>query len=138
MKMENDEKFEKKLTCRFKIDIRNLTLTRALESLKNLHFNDAKWCKIWRGTDLSAQNWHEEFNEFWPRHSKISKICPLMGWLWPMYIIFELTKYREVMLDGAKDWSKIWKKTDLCFQKWHEEFGKLSTEHSEISKLELS
>ena len=42
MKMENDEKFEKKLTCRFKIDIRNLTLTRALESLKNLHFNDAK------------------------------------------------------------------------------------------------
>ena len=30
--------------------------------------------------------------------------------------MFELKKYREVMFDGTEDWSKIWKKTDLCFQ----------------------
>ena len=25
-----------------------------------------EWCKIWKGIDLSVQNWHEEFDEFWP------------------------------------------------------------------------
>ena len=28
------------------------------------HDNEEQ-CKIWRGIDLSFQNWHEEFNEFW-------------------------------------------------------------------------
>ena len=37
MAMKNDAKFEEELTCQFKIDMRNLT--RALENLKNLHFN---------------------------------------------------------------------------------------------------
>ena len=175
MAMKNDTKFEVELTCRFKIDMRNLInfdpstrkiskictlmswpkyimfqlkrytgimfqctqdwykvwrktglcfqkltwgiwqiFTRALESLqigtlmayfclklkmyefKNCrgvmcHGND-KWCKIWRGTDLSVQNWHEEFDEFWPEHSKISKICTLMGFFWTKYIMFELKK----------------------------------------------
>ena len=39
MTLENDKKSEKELTCRFKIDIRKQILTRALKSLKNLHFN---------------------------------------------------------------------------------------------------
>ena len=87
------------------------------------HDNE-EWCKIWRGNDLSVQNWHEEFDEFWLEHLKVSKICSLMGYFWPKYIIFELKKYRRVMFDGTEDWWKIWRKTDLCFQKWHEEFGK--------------
>ena len=37
-----------------------------------------KWCKIWRGTDLSFQNWYEEFDEFWPGHWEVSKNCTLM------------------------------------------------------------
>ena len=41
MTMKNDTKLEEELNCRFKIDMRNFTnLTRALESLENLHF---KW-----------------------------------------------------------------------------------------------
>ena len=36
------------------------------------HGNE-EWYKIWRGIDLTVQNWHEEFQEFWPKHSKISK-----------------------------------------------------------------
>ena len=40
------------------------------------HDNE-EWSKIWRG-DLSVQNWHEEFDEFWPEHSKIIKICTLI------------------------------------------------------------
>ena len=23
-----------------------------------------EWCKNWRGSDLSVQNWHDEFEEF--------------------------------------------------------------------------
>ena len=51
--------------------------------------------------------------------------------------MFELKKYREVMFDDTEDWSKIWSKTDLFFQKWHKEFGKFSPEHSKVSKLGL-
>ena len=41
------------------------------------HDNE-EWCKNWRGIDLSTQNWHGEFGEFWSELSKISKICHLM------------------------------------------------------------
>ena len=40
MTMKNDTKFEKELTCQFKINMRNLTnFDRALENLKKFHFN---------------------------------------------------------------------------------------------------
>ena len=43
--------------------------------------NDTKvWSKIWRGIDLSFQNWHKEFDEFWLEHWKVSKIYILMCW----------------------------------------------------------
>ena len=35
-------------------------------------------------------------------------------------------------------WCKIWRKADLWFGKWHEEFGKFSRDHSKFSKLGLS
>ena len=34
------------------------------------HDNE-EWRKIWRGIDLSFQNWHEEFDKFWPKQLKI-------------------------------------------------------------------
>ena len=94
--------------------------TRALESLKigtlmgffcpklkmhelkiywgvTCHENE-EWCKNWRGVDFSVQNWHEQFDEFWFKHSKISKICTLMGCLWSKYIMFDLKKYMKLML----------------------------------------
>ena len=51
---------------------------------------------------MSVQNWFEEFDEFWSEHLKISKICVLMGCLWPKYLMFELKKYRGVIFDGTK------------------------------------
>ena len=56
---------------------------------------------------MSVQNWHEKFDEFWPEHSKISKICTLMGCFWPKYIMFEPKKYRGIMFDGTEDWCKM-------------------------------
>ena len=51
------------------------------------------WCKNWIGTDLAVQNWHEEFDKFWPEHFKISKTCTLMGCFWPKYVMFEPRVY---------------------------------------------
>ena len=42
------------------------------------HDND-EWCEIWRGTDLSFQNWREAYGEFWSGHSKVKKNCTLMA-----------------------------------------------------------
>ena len=97
--------------------------------------NDTEeWWKIWRGIDLSFQNWHEEFDKFWPEHSKILKVCTLMGFFWTKYIMFKLKKYREVLLDGTEYWCNIWRKTDMCFQEWHEGLSKFSPEHIWKSK----
>ena len=38
--------------------------------------------------------------------------------------MFELKKYRGVIFDCSEDRCKTWRKTDLYFLEWHEEFGK--------------
>ena len=119
-----------------------LILPRALENLKNFQFNALLLSKVfivwgkkvqssylswhWRmiqnlvRNQLSFQNYHEEFDKFWPEHS---------------YILFELKKYRGVIFHGTEEWCKIRRKTDLWFEKWHEKFGKFSPERLKVSKL---
>ena len=75
-----------------------------------------EWCGIWRGIDFSVQKWHEEFDEFWPEHSKISKICTLMGCFWPKYIMFELEKYRGFMFEFTEYWCNIEGKPTCAFK----------------------
>ena len=42
--------------------------------------NDTEeWLKIWRGIDLSFQNWNKEFDKFKLKNLKVSKIYTLMG-----------------------------------------------------------
>ena len=53
------------------------------------------------------------------------KICSLMGPLWPKYIMFDLERYRGVIRHYTEDRCKLWRKNDLCFHKWHEEFGEI-------------
>ena len=66
MTMKNDAKFEEKLTCRFKIDMRNLTnLTRALERLQNFHLNALLLNKVYIAwakkvqTGYLSRHWRE-------------------------------------------------------------------------------
>ena len=88
MTMKNDEKFEEKLTCRFKIDTTIWQiLTQALECLKNMHFKGLLLTKVYN---------------VWAK------------------------MYRRVVFNGTEDWRKIWRKIDLSFPKWHDEFGKVS------------
>ena len=51
-----------------------------------------EWCKVWRGIDLSFQDWHEELDEFWPKHYRLPN--------WLKYLLLELKKCRGVMFDG--------------------------------------
>ena len=62
--------------------------------------NDEKFEK-----ELTCQikNWHEEFNRLWHESLKVSKICILMGYFWPKYIMFELRKYKGVMFDDTQN-----------------------------------
>ena len=91
------------------------------------------WCKIWRKTNLLFRKW-QQFGEFWSEHSKVSKICALIGLFHEKYIAFDLKKYRGVIFHDNGESCKIWRKSGLWFGKWHEEFGKFSPEHSKISK----
>ena len=54
---------------------------------KGICHDNEEWRKIWRGIDLSVQNWNRELDECWPEHSKISEYV--------MYIMFELKKIQR-------------------------------------------
>ena len=45
-------------------------------------------CKIWRKTGSPFQSWHKEFDEFWPKHLKVSKSSILMFLLSKVYIVW--------------------------------------------------
>ena len=71
--------------------------------------------KIWRRIDFLFQSWHEEFDEFWPEHLKVSKSFTLTGSFWAKYISFELKKYRGVIFHETEEGCKIWRGIDLLF-----------------------
>ena len=53
------------------------------------------------------------------------------------YITFDLTKYGRFIFYDTEELCKVWRKTNLWFGKWHEKFGKFSSEHCKVWKLEL-
>ena len=101
MTMKNDTKFEKELTCQFKIDMRNLmNFDPSTWKSQNFHFNgllmskvyivwakkvrrsNLSWNwrgmqKIWRGINSLFQNWQKEFDKIWSEHSKVLKLLIL-------------------------------------------------------------
>ena len=92
----------------------------------------------------------QNLKENWFAVSKMARICWILTWalqilkipLWffPLicsfsYITFDLKKYMGVIFRDTEEWCKIWRKTDLKFRKWHEEYGKFSPEHLKVSKL---
>ena len=65
---------------------------------------------------FSVQNWHEQSDEFLFKHSKISKICTLMGYRLSKYIIFYLKKYKGIMLDSKNIDAKFERKLTFAFE----------------------
>ena len=90
---------------------------------------------IWRGIDLSFQDWHKEFDTFWTEHSKVSKNFTLIGYFWAKYILFAIKKYRGIIFHETEEGHKIWRGIDLSFEDWHKEFDKFWPEHSKVSKI---
>ena len=114
-------------------------MTWALESLKDFDFNGfllskvyifwakksteeqsfmklKRGYKIWRGINLPFQNWHKEFDKFWPGHSKVSKILTLMGSFWAKYILFELKSTEELSFIKLKRDTKCEERLTCCLQ----------------------
>ena len=54
-----------------------------------------------------------------------------------VYLMFHLKKYRRVIFHYTEEWCKNWRKNDLWFGKWQEEYGKFSPEHLKVSKFGL-
>ena len=118
MALNIEATFEGKLTYAFKNDMSNLANFHqsscskvwklglwwdpfGIQSRKKIELkiyrgvlclDNEEWYKIWLGIDLSVQNWHKEFDKFWPEHSKIPKIYPLRGSFWRQYVMLELKK----------------------------------------------
>ena len=72
--------------------------------------------KIWRGIDLSFQNWKKKFGKLWPEHLKVSRSFILMDSFWAKYVLFELKKYRGVIFYKTEERYKTWRGIDLLFQ----------------------
>ena len=107
-----------------------------LKKYREVIFHETeKGCKTWRGIGLSFQNWHKEYDKFWPEHSKVSNIFTLRGSFWANYILLELKKYRGVIFHETEAGYKIWREMDLSFKNWHKEFDKNWCEHSKVSKI---
>ena len=91
--------------------------------------------KIWRGIDLSFQNWHKEFDKSWAEHSKVSKVFTLIGSFRAKYILFEVKKYRRVIFHENEEGCKIRRGIDLSFRNWFKEFDKFWPDHSKVWKI---
>ena len=116
-------------------------LTRALGSLKNLHFDwfllcklhnvwskkyrgvilhdTEEWWKIWRKTDLWFGKW-QEFGKFTLEHSKVSKLELWWDAFVQSRICMSLKFTEELCVMTMKNDAKFLWGSDLSFQNCHE------------------
>ena len=76
-----------------------------------------------------------KFQTFWLLTKNFTKFPFLWAFfVESIYIKFQLKRYRRVMSHDTEEWCKIWRKTDLLFQKW-QEFSEFWPEHSKFLKV---
>ena len=113
---------------------------------ENLHFNGLILSKTYKVLDEKVQksyiSWYwrvmQSLKKNWLLVPKIAgiwwiliravanlKICILTCYFYWKYVMLESKKWKEVRCHSTEEWYKIWRGTDLCFEKWHEEFGEL-------------
>ena len=144
MKLNRNTQFGEESTCRFKFDkfwhahskVSKIFILMDSFWAKYILFEVRKYrgvifheteegYKIWRGIDLSFQNWHKKFDEIWPEHSKVSQVFIFMGSFWAKYTLFELKKYIGVIFNETEEECKIWRGINLSFQNWYKKFDKI-------------
>ena len=72
--------------------------------------NTEEWCKIWRGTDLRFEKWHEEFGEFWLNTQKSQNLHFNGLLLTKVYNVFKLKRYSYASL--------YWRSMQTLKEKW--------------------
>ena len=90
---------------------------------------------IWRGIDLSFQNWHRNLTYF--DALKSLKNLHFNGILMTNAYNVWAKKVQRSYLSEHWRLMQNFKKKNLWFRKWHEEFGKFSSENLKGSKFGL-
>ena len=145
MTLKGVAKFKWKLTCGLKSDIRNLVNFYASSwKSKNWHFDWIRLSKAYKYLDEKVQksyvSWHrrvmQSLKKNWLLVPKMTwgiwwilmrvvaslEICTLMYYF---CLKFQSKKYRRIISHDTDKRSKLWRKTNFLFEKWHEEFGEL-------------
>ena len=148
MTLKGVAKFKRKLTCGLKNDIRNLVNFYASSwKSKNWHFDWIRLSKVYKYLDEKVQksyvswNWRvmQSLKKNWLLVPKMTwgiwwilmrvvaslEICTLMCYFCQLAYKVQPKKYRRIISHGTEKRSKLWRKTDFLFEKWHEEFGEL-------------
>ena len=66
--------------------------------------------------------------------TKSKKNCTFMGFFWQLHITFQLKNQRRVVSNEV--WSKLCRKNEFSFEKWHEESCKFKC--TEVSQSSIS
>ena len=126
MKLKKDAKLGEESTCRFKIDIRNLTnfdlSTRLLNKVyivwaKKVQRSYLSW--HWRVMQNLKENWLVvwektwEFGKFSPEELESVKISTLITSFCPKKKMYELKIFSGVMCHDNGEWYKNWRGTDF-------------------------
>ena len=133
-------------------------MTRALESLKNFHFNGLLLNKVfivWARKEqrhnfswklrkiqnlernqlvVSKLAWGIWQNLTRALELKVSKLFILMGSFLAKNTFFGIKKNRGIIFHETEEGYKIWRAINLSFWNWHKELVKIWTEHSKVSK----
>ena len=64
-----------------------------------------------------------EISHIFTRSFENVKIGTFVESFYPKQKMYDLKIYRQVICNDTEDWCKIWRKTDLCFPKWHEDLA---------------
>ena len=140
MTLKSHTKSEKKLTCGLENDMRNLANFRKNTwKCQNWYFHGNLLSKVEHAWAKNLQESEEESTCYFKidigvwriliHELKIPKYLHFNGP--PLNKIYNIwaEKCRGVMFDGTEYWCKIWRKTDLYFENWNEEFSKFLPEH---------
>ena len=130
MELKNDAKFQEKLTCSFKYDIKDLVnfppTTQKSKSFTSLDYFCSKylrfelkkyrwvifhhteqWCKIWINPHIVVSKMAWGIGWTFIRELKSLKNCTLMGSFCPKTIMFQLENFGGIMFRDTKRWCKI-------------------------------
>ena len=137
MTLKGDAKFKGKLNCGLKNHTKSLVdFHGSSRKSENVHFGGSfcpkhikfymknywEWCKVWSKTD----SWLYKTLEIWwilmPAAAS-PKIFFLIYYFCQKHKKFQQKKYVRVISNSTEEWFKLWGKTDLLFEKWHEKFG---------------